>query len=677
MFFADLDLPLRKTATLKRPPIPETGWRAPQSFPNLSSACMIGVDVEGYDPLLTQFGPGTVRGDSHLIGFSVAAEDLLGNKGKWYFPFRHEVCPERNLDARNCLAWLHHIMQSTPHIPKVGANLLYDVQALQHEGVIIPRQTQLYDVQFAEALIDEQGEMSLDFLAHKYLGHGKTTSELYAWSRDAYGGGTDQRKNMYRLPPQLVGPYAEDDAADPLDILKWQWSIMEREQTLGVFHLECAQIRMITEMRRVGVKVDLPYTQRLYDELAGDIRDLYAKLRHATGVQIDFGEGTGVNVPQLVARCFDTVGIKYPQTAGGAPSFRKEWLKEQKHPVADLINDIREHEKIRSTFLGSYILNANVNGRVHCSFHPLRGEEGGTKTGRWASSMPNLQNIPSRTELGKRVRRAFVPEFMCWEKDDHSQIEYRMHANFAVGPGAEELRQTYIRDPKTDYHQNVFVAYCNIMSLNMDAMDKAEKDRRRRPIKNVNFGLLYGQTEASLAYKAGMSADEAKRFFPAYHEAAPHVKPTMERNSSEVQATGIITTILGRRTRFDLWEPHQRARGEERRPALPYAMALRTYGANIIRAFAYRGTNYRNQGSAADCLKLGMVQCERDGVFDAIGYPRLQVHDELDFDVLDDSPYQREAYAHMRRTLELAPAPYLRVPLRVDHKRGKNWAEAD
>lgn len=668
MFFDNIPLVTKKSATLRTPPIPETNWRPPQDLPDLTNAEVISFDTETKE-LDFDHGPGWARGRGHIVGLSMCAQQCGRENYTGYFPFRHEYEPNWNCDVSRVLGWLKYTLE-TPRIPKVGANLLYDIGWLSEEGIEV--QGELYDVQFAEALLDEEAPVALEALGQKYVGGGKDSGPLYEWLAQAYGGkpGPHQRANIYRAPPRLVGPYAESDASLPLAILEKQWPLLEKQGLLDLFRMECASIPMLVKMRRAGVRVDVPAAERLYDSLGGDIVRLYGELRDLGGVPIE-----SVSAAAQVARIFDAHRIPYPRTAAGAPSFQKEWLAAHAHPLAAKVMEIREHEKIRNTFLKSYVIDSHNNGRLHCQFHPLRGDDGGAKTGRYSSSNPNLQNIPTRTELGKKIRKAFIHDegHLCWEKNDHSQIEYRMLAHFAVGPGSDELRQTYRDNPRTDYHDRVFQKYCLQVGLDYASMGKEEKAKRRKPLKNINFGLIYGQTQKSLAYKAGMADKDADEFFSTYHESAPYVKPTMASIAGEVQRMGYITTILGRRVRFNLWEPF---RHDKRNKPLRYADALDAYGKGIKRAGDYKGTNYKFQGSAADVMKAGMLRAYQDGVFDVTGYPKMQVHDEIDLSVIDDSPLQNEAYAHLRYCLENAISG-LSIPLYVDSGRGANWGEIE
>lgn len=660
MFFDDVELgPVKKKTLLRLPPAtPETGWRPPTSFPNLSSATVIAFDTESKENDWDH-GPGWRRGQSELVGFSVAARDRQGNRGKWYFPIRHYVEPEYNLNPNHCLAWLKSVLE-TPHIPKVGANIMYDIGVLTDYGIRVSGE--LHDCQFAEAILDTDALVNLDTLGEKYLGEGKETNTLYEWCAAAYGGPAtpQQRNNIWRASPRLVGPYGERDADMPIDILEKQWPLLDLQDLLPVYQMETGLIQLLVDMRIAGVRVDLNKAEQLYDNLGTEIGNLYDKLLMETGVVIE-----SVQSGRDVAKVFDHVGIKYPRTESGNPSFRKDWLKNLDHPVADRINEIREYEKVRGTFVRNYILEGHTHGFLHCLFHPLKGDENGAKTGRFASSDPNLQNIPVRSKIGKLVRACFVPDIghIAWEKDDYSQIEYRDLAHFAVGPGSDELRDAYHRDPKTDYHKKT---QSNVKELTGIEIE-------RRPIKNMNFGLVYGMQEKKLIRQNGFSDQQGAAVFKAYHAGNPYVKPTMKAAADEMQQLGYITTVMRRRIRFNYFEPIDRDYNLPRPPALPYDMAIRRYGSRIKRADEHKAINYRLQGSAAEHIKGGMLAAYRAGVFDVTGVPRLQVHDELDFSVIDDSPRSQEAYREMRHLLETAVP--IRIPIRVDHDRAPSWGE--
>jgi DNA polymerase I-like protein with 3'-5' exonuclease and polymerase domains len=633
------------------PPIPDTGWLPPREFPDLSGAVALSVDTETKDPNLLERGPGWARGDGHIIGVSVAVTDRA-----WYFPVRHEVEPEYNMDPEHVFAWLRDTMKHKRQ-PKVGANLIYDLGWLAEEGVEV--MGDLMDVQLAEALLDERGEVNVDFLGLKYLGQGKETSLLYQWCADFYGGEPTgkQRANLWRAPPRLVGPYAEMDAVVPLKVARCQYPQLAGEGLLDLLKMENGLIRLMIAMRRAGVTVDINRAEQLREKLFAMEAESQRRLDLSTGVAID------VNSPDGIARAFDSAGVKYPLTPTGKPSFRKEWLEHLHHPIAEQILAVRKVQKLRGTFVESYILNSHVNGKVHGQFHLLRSDEGGTRSGRFASSTPNLQNIPSRDpELAPLVRGMFIPDpgHLQWRRYDYSQIEYRFLVHFAEGPGAEEARNQFRNDPDTDYHDFVINMIHQMTGYKLD----------RKPAKNINFGLIYGMGIKKLLRTLGLSDAEGKQLFDAYHTAIPYAKAAMEECSEMAMRTGVMTTILGRRSRFDLWEPIGRA-GSERMPGLPYELAIRKYGARIQRSMAHKALNRRLQGSAADMMKYCMWCAWEDGVFDYVGVPRLTVHDELDFSDTGEHP---DGWAYLQNLLENALP--LRVPVKCEPEVGPDWGAA-
>ena len=675
----------RKHAVLKElPPIPRTGWKAPTEFPDLrNAAVLMSTDTETKDLNLLDHGPGWARGQGHIVGLSIAARARNGETWCGYFPIRHEVETHMNCNAANVLAWAKDMLE-TPSIPKTGANLMYDVGWYAEENIHVAGT--LYDVQYGEALLDEQGTTNLEYLARKYLNSGKSSAGLYDWLARAYGGvaGPKQRANIYRAPPSLVGFYGESDAALPLDILPRQWDLLASEGLLELYEMECKLTRLLIRMRQTGVRVNVPYADKLYTELGQNIKQLQKDFAYR------WGKAANHNSSEQLGPLFVERGYKVPKTEKGGYSITKPWLEAidkdcplDEPNIARDVLQLREYDKMQGTFVRGYILEGNVNGRLHCSFNPLRTDKGGgeagsqgAKTGRFSSSNPNLQNIPARTDLGKRIRKLFVPdlEHLDWVKFDYSQIEYRMLAHFACDDGdgsADELRAHYNRDPDADYHDVVYDRVCPYMGW--DATDEPLRKKKRRPIKNVNFGLVYGQGQAKLARALGLTPEEARAFFNGYHSGAPYVKPTMKECAREVHSRGYVTTILGRRTRFDLWQPFTWDRGEEAPDPVHYELAIAKWGSNIQRAYDYRAINYKLQGSAADQMKKAMVDLDESGVFNVLGVPKLTVHDELDFSRKDDSQLTRDALAYVKHRMETAIM--LRVPVRTDPDFGPTWGD--
>jgi DNA polymerase I-like protein with 3'-5' exonuclease and polymerase domains len=679
MFWTDNELTLKRGARIHLPPpIPVTDWVKPTEPPNLSGATVISFDTETKDLTLNSEGPGWARGKAHIVGVSIGAQDALGNRGAWYFPIRHELEPQDNLNPAHVLPWLSSVLD-TPHVPKIGANLTYDIGNLAAEGVRVSGP--LNDIQFAEALIDNEAFVALEIQARKYLGYGKTSDALKEWCMQAYPYTLERywRGNIHRTPPRLTGPYAIGDAVLPIDIFNKQWPILDAAWLSGIYRIECDLIPLMVAMRFAGISVDVKKAERLIGGIEEDTRQLYAKLYR------EYGYNLTSTSPGNLSKLFDHVGIRYGKTAAGNPSFQKEWLKGLEHPLADLINDIREHEKMVSTFLKGYVIDKNINGKLHPQFHQLKNDKNGTDVGRFASSDPNLQNIPARTKLGKKIRSVFICDegHDRWTKFDQSQVHYRILANYAVGQGSDELREKYNNDPAIDYHRTV---YNNVAPLrNWSLTDEEEIKDHRRLIKNINFSGLYGVGLGTIKYKylIGMSDAEVKAFMEDYYKAAPYIKPTTQAIGREVQQYGFVTTLLGRRVYFNEWEPSNYKRiqalketGEYYGP-MSYESAMNAYGPPIHRAYEYRGVNYKFQGSEPDIIKSGLLDCWNSGVFHEIGVPRVTVHDENNWSVPDNSPRTRQALEFIRHTM-ISSVPRrvpFRVPLKVDEEAGPSWGE--
>jgi DNA polymerase I-like protein with 3'-5' exonuclease and polymerase domains len=420
--------------------VPPTGWKPPTEFPNLSGARILGLDTETKDLEINERGPGAVRGAANLVGVSIATEDQA-----WYFPLQHEYEPQlgMNLDKPTVLEWLND--QLGVMRPVVGANLLYDLEVLRTEGVELPA-GKLWDVQLAEPLLDEnRHSYSLDSLAQHHLGRGKETPLLYQWCADSFGGEADedQRANIWRAPPSLVGPYAEADALLPVQILLKQRSLLQADGLSDLFEMECDLIPLLLDMRFRGVRIDLDRAQQMSKWLREQ-----AAVAQASIPGVDVWSGASLE------RAFKSAGHEVLYTNAGNPSFTKIWLEAQHHELAQRVLDVRLYEKAANPFVESYLLEKIHNGRVHCQFHPMRSDQYGAVGGRFSSSDPNLQNIPSRHKvIGPAIRSLFIPEEGClWRRADHSQIEYRsLWCTTQSARALKALREKYRNDPKTDF----------------------------------------------------------------------------------------------------------------------------------------------------------------------------------------------------------------------------------
>lgn len=634
------------------PPIPVTGWAPPGEFPRLEAAKVLAIDTETKDPYLLERGPGFQRGDAHIVGISVGTED----GGRWYFPMRHEV-GGGNMDADQVLRWAADEL-TRPGQTKVGANLMYDAEALAAEGVDITNgDPKFIDVQYQEALLDENAKSySLETLSQKYLGEGKQSNALYEWCAAAYGGAADgtQRANIYRAPASLVGPYAESDCDLPLRIARLQQERLESEELCGVADLENALIPMLLAMRRRGVRVDVAagnaLDDRMGEELAAVQRAFPCEMWSAT---------------DIAQRC-DAAGIAYPRTPAsskfptGQPSFTAPWLKLQTDQFLVALAKMRQIDKLRGTFVQGHILGNLINGRIHAQYHPLKGDEYGTVSGRFSSSNPNLQNIPSRDDvLAPLIRGLFLPEpGERWVRFDWSQIEFRLLVHYARGGGAAEARRRYSEDPTTDFHNMV-----NEWVFGGDSS-------MRKPAKNINFGLVYGMRIKKMAATLGRSIEATEALFEMYHKTMPFVKETFDAAERMAKTRGYITTLLGRRRRFDLWHPRQ---WNPDAAALPHAEALAAYG-QVKRAHTHKGLNGVMQGGAADIMKKAMVKIWKAGICKVLGAPLVDVHDELGWSA-PVTPEADEALCESQHIMETCVT--LRVPLRAEREEGPNWGNLE
>jgi len=631
-------------------------WSPPQNFPNLSTARTIAVDVETRDDDLTKLGPGVRRG-GYVVGVAVGTDD--GFRG--YFPVGHDEGP--NLNKSAVFKWLARELARPGH-DVVGANLLYDLDYLAQVGATAAGRW--FDVINAEALIDEnrRGRYDLDSIATHHLGEGKRTDEVAAeCKRRGWRG--DPRKHLWRLPASVVGPYAEGDVDLPLRVLPIQLKALARDGLETVYDLETRLMPLLLFMRRVGVRVDAPRRNRVEREMRHALDAKIQELSAEAGRPVNYWAAASV------AEACDERGLAYGRTPkSDAPSFPKEWLEAHPDPLPRLVAGCRHLDKFLSTFLRGSIGNALVAGRVHASFNQLRSDEYGTVTGRFSSSNPNLQFIPARDPvLGPLCRSMFIPDPGClWGKADYSQIEFRFFAHYANGAGAEEFRARYREDPNVDYHQQC---------ADMVGID-------RRPAKNTNFGLIYGMGVRKLAAQLGMSVGEAKTFLEAYHKKLPFARETMRAVSARADARGWVKTILGRRRRFETWEPAdwnlaQSFVATRDRGAVARYVAERIDKARLAkeepprmgvrRAKVYRAMNAVIQGSAADLMKKAMVDAWDCGLFEVLT-PHITLHDELDCSVPRNEA-GREAWDELKRVMESAMS--LRVPIVADCELLPNW----
>lgn len=593
--------------------------------------------METHDPNLMTQGPGGVRHDGKLVGISVATD--TGYVG--YFPIAHEGGD--NLDSGAVLRWARATLGGEQD--KVGANLLYDLEWLRQAGVQV--NGRLRDIQVAEPLLDEEkdGGYSLNNLAKFYLNQEKDEEALRAAAKSF---GVDPKGGLWKLPARYVGPYAEADARLPLEI----WALQEiqlKEQGLwDIFELESRLLNVILDMRFKGVRIDTDRAEQLNDECLSREAALLTKLRDDCGIVIEPWSA------DELSKAFDKLGIWYPRTQRGNPSFTSDWLNNHDHEFAKGIAEWRKVNKMRRDFIEGICLKQQYNGRIHAQFHALRKDSDGTRTGRFSSSTPNLQQIPARDEYwGPLIRGLFLPdEGQQWACLDYSQQEPRVLVHYAnrLGlKGAADAVAQYTEDADTDFHQVV--------------ADMAGITRKHA--KTINLGMFYGMGIYKLSQELGMEQHDAKPIFEQYHNRVPFVRQLAHQCTRSANQKGFIKTLLGRHRHFNLFEPaDSRNTWPNRETPLNRDAAMDVWkGRPLRRSFTHKALNALIQGSSADMTKKAMLDLYDEGVV-----PHITVHDELDFSVTDS--VQANKYRDIMES-----CVELEVPLKVDVEIGPNWGD--
>ncbi len=612
----------------------QSEWVPPQSFPNLSTASEIAIDLETSDPNMETMGPGWPRRNGFIVGYAVAVDGWAG-----YFPVAHQG--GGNLDKRIVERWVQDVL-STP-ADKIMHNAAYDAGWLRASGFTI--NGRIYDTMLAAPLLDENRfSYSLNSLGFDYLKEVKSEQGLKEAAQDF---GVHAKKELWRLPAMHVGEYAEQDAALTLKLWHHFKALLKREEVESIFQLETDVLPVLLDVTLKGIRFNRYDCERLITQMRRTETDILQYIKEQAGVKVDIWAAASI------AHAFDKLGIQYPRTAQGAPSFTKSFLESHDHEIAKLITQARELNKTGGTFLEPYLKHSQTDGRIHTHFNQMRNEDGGTVTGRLSASNPNLQQVPARNEvIGPLVRGLFLPEEgQLWAACDFSSQEPRLLVHYATLldlPGAEKMAEAYRADPNTDFHQ---------MVADMAGI-------KRKAAKTIGLGLMYGMGKAKLANSLDLPLDEASELIGTFHSKVPFLRGTVDAVMKRIEhpgSGGAIRTLLGRKCRFPLWEPVEWGVNK----ALPREQAVMEYGQRIKRAGTYKGLNRLIQGSAADQTKAGMVALYKAG-FDI----RLQVHDEIALSV-------RNKEEAIEASHIMANAVRMEVPSRVDVEVGPSWGEAE
>ena len=612
-------------------------WVMPDHFPELSGYDEIAIDLETRDPGIQTSGPGYMRRDGEVIGIAIAVDGWQG-----YYPIAHETPP--NMDKKVVAKWLRK-QCSYDNVNYIFHNAFYDVGWLKTLDIDI--KGKIIDTLIAAPLVDENRfRFDLNSLAKDYLQESKAETQLY---EAAKAWGLNPKSEMWKLPASHVGDYAEQDAAVTLRLWHHLKKEIVKQELTNIFELEIDLFPVLFEMKMKGVRVDTDKAERIKSDLQKQENKILGSIKKLSGFNVE------VWAASSVSKAFDALQIPYERTPTGQPKFDKNFLSSHQSPLAKMVVEAREINKARTTFIDT-ILKHSIDGRIHAEIHQMRSDQGGTVTGRFSYSNPNLQQIPARNAiLGPMIRSIFIPEDgQDWGIFDYSQQEPRLVVHYAALtagntgglPGATEFAEAYSTDPETDFHTLV--------------SDMAGIDRKQA--KTINLGLFYGMGKGKLMSQLGLNLEDASDLLATYHERVPFVKQLMNRTMASAGKKGFLRTLLGRRCRFDLWEPTN----EWGSKALPLVDAQREYGEHTIkRAWTYKSLNRLIQGSAADQTKKAMVELHKEGYL-----AHIQVHDELDFSVGKCGKDSKKIKEIMETCVELL------VPSKVDVELGSSWGDA-
>lgn len=633
------------------------------NFPTLVGP--ITIDTETHDPLIRARGAGWCfsrygQNGGRVVGIAIKCESYHG-----YVPIAHL---EGNEERGKVLGWLQHELQRDPKQPKVFFNASYDLGWLRSEGIHLPSGSVIHDVAYMAPLLDEyRFSYSLDSIAKDILGVGKDESSLEEAAK-ILGIKNNSKDNvkmhMARLHPDVVAPYAMMDVEVTERLWQHFTPQIVAEELDEVYQLEIDLLPMLIEMRMRGVRVDVAKAEQLQAQLLKEEQDALDKIYDVCGKRFTSEDVTKAAV---LAKAFDILGVQYPLTEKThKPSIADPWLaaNKDKVPICEPMMVARKARRIRGTFVEAFVLDLHENGRVHPEFNPLKADRNtanalgvessggkGTVGGRFSSSNPNFQQIPSAEKdpvLGKLVRSLFLPnEGERWAALDYSSQEPRITVHFAelIGaPKAKDIADEYRANPRTDFH-----------TFTRDLVRNIIPDFDRKPAKIIGLSLTYGMGGGTLAERLGLPSEEqelygrrvkvagteAKSILDAFDAGVPFIKALKKAAEAKARKAGYICTPTGRRFRF----PPEKDNPNRR-------MFLNKALSRLI------------QGTAADMTKVSLREMWRAGIV-----PLGTVHDENDISYGD------------KKTLQLAEQVMvesfpLTVPVVVDVETGPSWGEA-
>jgi DNA polymerase-1 len=563
---------------------------------------------------------------AEIVGVSFAIEP--GEAA--YVPVAHDGpgAPDQ-LDRELVLQKLKPLLED-PHRPKLGQNLKYDISVCANHGIRM--RGVAHDTMLESYVLDSTATRhDMDSLAKKYLDQDTIHFE------DIAGKGAKQL-TFNQIPLEQAGPYAAEDADVTLRLHQVLWAKVEAVPSLAAVYrdIEMPLVPVLSRIERTGVRIDSDELKAQSQQLASRCAQLEERAYSVAGHRFNMG-----SPKQIGAIFFDELELPVvAKTPKGAPSTSEavlEKLAEDGHELPGIILEHRGLSKLRSTYTDKLPQMVNpASGRVHTSYH-----QAVAATGRLSSSDPNLQNIPIRSDEGRRIRRAFVPEPGCrMLAADYSQIELRIMAHLS---GDERLLAAF--SAGEDIHR---ATAAEILGLPPEQVSSEQ----RRSAKAINFGLIYGMSAFGLARQLGIERAEAQDYVDLYFARYPGVRTFMDKIRGQARADRYVETLFGRRLYLtNINHSNQQLRSAAERTAINAPM----------------------QGTAADIIKRAMIQVDA-WIQDERPPVRMimQVHDELVFEIESDAI---DAASERIRGI-MQGAAELKVPLIVDVGVGENWDEA-
>ena len=635
----------------------------------------VAVDIETYDPNLKTKGLGAIRNDGFICGIAVAT-----GKDTSYFPLHHSDTELTMGKKLKIWKVLNEKIFQNEKITKVFHNAMYDVCWIRAvTGSMI--KGRIVDTMIAASVIDENRfRYSLDALSKDYIGDSKYKYDLQQKTLEWSGGMVkDPMSNMHRLPSSIVKDYARQD----VDLTFKLWNLFdkkldevlytkengEQKTCRKIFELETKLFPCLVDMKFKGVRIDVQKAKKFGAHLKKRKDQIVTAIRKRTTKKIDIWAAASIKI------LLDHLDIKdYKVTPKSKmPQLPKDYLKTHKNKCLRMIAKAREYDKAANTFVDG-LLDYVHNGRIHADINQIRSDSGGTVTGRFSMSNPNLQQIPARGYMGKKMREMFLPEEgHDWASLDYSQQEPRIVVHYAIKlglPGTDELHKEFDKED-ADFHQIV--------------ADMAKISRTQA--KTINLGLFYGMGKLKLQKELGLDRINARKLFDEYHNKVPFVRQLSQDLIQFAKDNRLLFTLHDRFCRFNKWETTDREWNPETNrfnevPLYTEQEARQAFKAEILEkykenkvdkdymehfekyytpAFTYKALNRLIQGSAADMTKKAMVDLYERGVI-----PHIQIHDELCLSVKSNEDIQAVKEV-MENTI------ILEIKNKVNYKKGKNW----